>query len=113
METKRICNFSKLETDTLMTLVKKYKDVVECKKSDAVKWKEKLNAWEEIRNDNLNDNNLDNETVHEETSAELQWSSWNPSDLRRRTSSPLRVEGAVEDPHTSGYAGNIKGKNGK
>ncbi|KAG5862061.1 hypothetical protein JTB14_006271 [Gonioctena quinquepunctata] len=49
METKRICNFSKLETDTLMTLVKKYKDVVECKKSDAVKWKEKLNAWEEIR----------------------------------------------------------------
>ncbi|KAG5893138.1 hypothetical protein JTB14_034158 [Gonioctena quinquepunctata] len=66
-----------------------------------------------IHNDDLNDNNLDNETVHEETSAELQWSSWNPSDLRRRTSSPLRVEGAVEDPHTSGCAGNIKGKNAK
>ncbi|KAG5871184.1 hypothetical protein JTB14_020150 [Gonioctena quinquepunctata] len=48
METKRICNFSKVETDTSMTLVKKYKDVVECKKSDTVKWKEKLKAWEEI-----------------------------------------------------------------
>ncbi|KAG5887868.1 hypothetical protein JTB14_011404 [Gonioctena quinquepunctata] len=48
METKRICNFSKVETDTLMTLVKKYKDVVECKKSDTVKWKEKLKASEEI-----------------------------------------------------------------
>ncbi|KAG5899362.1 hypothetical protein JTB14_036851 [Gonioctena quinquepunctata] len=65
-----------------------------------------------IHNDDLNDNNLDNETVHEETSLNCTWSSWNPSDLRRRTSSPLRVEGAVEDPHTSG-AGNIKGKNAK
>lgn len=45
-ETKRRENFSSAEINLLIELVKKYKNIIENKKSDAVTWREKEKGWE-------------------------------------------------------------------
>lgn len=45
---QRICKFRESEVDLLMKLINKYKDIVENKKTDAVMWKQKQGAWEQI-----------------------------------------------------------------
>lgn len=47
-ENKRGSNFSSFEVELLMSLVKKYKTVVENKKTNAVTWKEKQSTWDKI-----------------------------------------------------------------
>ena len=50
METKRKrnVNFCKTEEELLVELVKKYEQVIENKKTDAVMWKEKESCWTEL-----------------------------------------------------------------
>ncbi|XP_031334894.1 myb/SANT-like DNA-binding domain-containing protein 3 [Photinus pyralis] len=48
---KRTSNFTADEKDTLFNIVYNYKHVVENKKTDAVTWREKENAWEKIASD--------------------------------------------------------------
>lgn len=45
---KRNINFSVEEEELLVELVKKYKSVIENKKTDAVMWKEKEECWFKI-----------------------------------------------------------------
>ncbi|CAI6343360.1 unnamed protein product [Macrosiphum euphorbiae] len=45
---KRTTNFTSSEEELLITLVKKYKSVLECLKTDAVNAKMKKNAWSKI-----------------------------------------------------------------
>lgn len=42
---KRSANFSTSEIDLLCTLIVKYADTIESKKSDAIAWKEKCETW--------------------------------------------------------------------
>lgn len=45
---ERSNNFIDSEVDLLIELVDKYKETIECKKTDAVMWKEKEAAWNNI-----------------------------------------------------------------
>ncbi|KAG5868331.1 hypothetical protein JTB14_007395 [Gonioctena quinquepunctata] len=45
---RRASNFSNEEIEFLLSLVDEFKDVVECKKSDTVLWKDKEAAWANI-----------------------------------------------------------------
>ncbi|XP_031329465.1 uncharacterized protein LOC116160411 [Photinus pyralis] len=47
-ENSRLGNFSNEEVDALVNLVKKYKHIIEFKKSDAVMWKDKEKIWQQI-----------------------------------------------------------------
>ncbi|CAG4944296.1 unnamed protein product [Colias eurytheme] len=48
LKRERGSNFTREETDTLIQLVLKYKNVLENKKSDAVTWAEKEQCWQKI-----------------------------------------------------------------
>lgn len=48
---KRSTNFSSREESILISLVKKFKEQIECKKSDTNTNKIKLNAWKRVTND--------------------------------------------------------------
>lgn len=45
---KRCPNFSSKEVELLVSLVKKYSSVIECKKTDSATWREKEEAWEKL-----------------------------------------------------------------
>ena len=45
---ERSANFSSKEINTLVSIVEQYKNVIECKKTDATSWKDKDTAWENI-----------------------------------------------------------------
>lgn len=47
-EDKRAPNFSKNEEQLLIGLVEKYKNIIECKKSNVLTWKDKEKAWLKI-----------------------------------------------------------------
>lgn len=44
----RAPNFTKMEKMLLIALVSKHKDIVDCKRTDAVTWKQKEEAWKQI-----------------------------------------------------------------
>lgn len=48
---ERSANFSPVEIDTLVQIVQKYSNVLECKKTDAHTWKEKEECWEKLASD--------------------------------------------------------------
>lgn len=48
---KRSTNFSSKEENILISLVKKFKDQIECKRSDTNTNKIKLNAWKRVTNE--------------------------------------------------------------
>lgn len=50
-EDKRAPNFSKCEEQLLISLVEKYKNIIECKKSNALTWKDKEKAWSKIESE--------------------------------------------------------------
>lgn len=56
---KRAANFSKYEEQLLISLVEKYKKVIESKKSNSVTWKDKETAWLKIECE-FNSKNNDN-----------------------------------------------------
>ncbi|KAI4455788.1 hypothetical protein MML48_9g00001731 [Holotrichia oblita] len=45
---RRAANFTSEEIDLLIDLVKSKKDIIECKKTDRILWKDKDTAWENI-----------------------------------------------------------------
>lgn len=45
---KRSVNFSSSDKDLLFSIVFDYKNIVECKKTDGMTWREKEAAWEQI-----------------------------------------------------------------
>lgn len=45
---QRIPNFTQAEINLLLEISKKYKSTIECKKTDAVSWKEKDKCWNTI-----------------------------------------------------------------
>ncbi|KAL1493681.1 hypothetical protein ABEB36_009376 [Hypothenemus hampei] len=47
---KRTNNFTEAEVNVLVDLVKKYSDIIECKKSDTVTNADKASAWQKITN---------------------------------------------------------------
>lgn len=47
-EDKRAPNFSKCEEQLLVSLVEKYKNIIESKKSNVLTWKDKEKAWSRI-----------------------------------------------------------------
>lgn len=51
---KRCPNFTDDDVKILVSLVKKYSDVIECKKSDTVTWQEKLKTWDAITKELFN-----------------------------------------------------------
>lgn len=53
MENKRerSLNFSRSECECLVTLIEKYKDILECKKTDATTWKKKEVTWSRVANE--------------------------------------------------------------
>jgi len=56
-ENKRAPNFSKCEEQLLISLVEKYKNIIECKKSNVMTWKDKEKAWLQIENEFNSTNN--------------------------------------------------------
>jgi len=56
---KRAANFSKYEEQLLISLVEKYKNIIESKKSNVVTWKDKEKAWLKIECE-FNSKNNDN-----------------------------------------------------
>lgn len=56
---KRAANFSINEEQLLIRLVKKYKNIIESKRSNAVTWKDKEKAWLKIECE-FNSRNNDN-----------------------------------------------------
>lgn len=44
----RSANFSKCELQILSKLLTKYASIIECKKSDAVTWRQKLDTWKKL-----------------------------------------------------------------
>ena len=56
---KRAANFSKYEEQLLISLVEKYKTIIESKKSNSVTWKDKEKAWLKIESE-FNSKNNDN-----------------------------------------------------
>lgn len=50
MDKKRSSNFTHEEDQLLVALVLENKNIIECKKSNAVSWKEKENTWKKIEN---------------------------------------------------------------
>lgn len=48
MNKKRSANFNKNEQQILVSLVKKYQHIIECKASDSVSHKNKLQCWQKI-----------------------------------------------------------------
>ncbi|KAG5874442.1 hypothetical protein JTB14_016990 [Gonioctena quinquepunctata] len=45
---KRFPNFTELERQLLIKVAVHYKSIIECKKTDAVIWREKLECWDKI-----------------------------------------------------------------
>lgn len=45
---KRCANFSAIEVDMLLELVKDHKDILECKKTDKISSDGKINCWKKI-----------------------------------------------------------------
>lgn len=48
MEAKRSANFSESEISLLINLVEKYKDILECKRSNSVTWRQKEDTWQTL-----------------------------------------------------------------
>lgn len=51
MENKRTANFTMEEQQLLVALVEKYRNIVECKKSGVITWKQKEAGWKKIENE--------------------------------------------------------------
>ncbi|XP_025267833.1 myb/SANT-like DNA-binding domain-containing protein 4 [Camponotus floridanus] len=45
---ERGSNFSNKETETLVLIVQQFKNIIECKRTDATTWREKDAAWEKV-----------------------------------------------------------------
>lgn len=45
---KRAANFTRTETDLLIDITLKYKNIIENKRTNATTWKDKIEAWEQI-----------------------------------------------------------------
>lgn len=48
---KRCVNFTVQETELLIDIVTKYKNIVESKQTNAMTWKQKSDTWDKIQND--------------------------------------------------------------
>ncbi|XP_076686727.1 uncharacterized protein LOC143378697 isoform X2 [Andrena cerasifolii] len=48
---KRCVNFTQQETELLIDIVTKYKNIIESKRTNAMTWKQKSDTWDKIQND--------------------------------------------------------------
>jgi len=61
---KRSANFSPDEMELLKSLVHKRWDKIECKKSDALTWKQKQSSWEDLADEFNCNSSLEHRPVH-------------------------------------------------
>ncbi|CAH1107479.1 unnamed protein product [Psylliodes chrysocephalus] len=111
---KRSSNFTQLEVSELISLMKTYQDIVECKKSDAVTWRQKEEAWQSLYENvediivqpststttprafkrpfpkDVSETSSDDKSRKDANSQEI-WNSWTPMKLKKPLSKGVSV----------------------
>lgn len=95
----RSVNFTANEIFTLIDIVKKYKDTIECKKTDSITWREKDECWTKIT-DELN--SRCGETYRKKKSVKTKY-----EDLKKNLKKKLS-KNKIETFKTGGGTANIQ-----